>query len=101
MPPDYARIIDPVAARNESAKPLRRTAKNFGHSLIQSASYPRSASSIDPDLRRDREGVSLFIVDRHAPNVEDAVQQCLILGAASVGLCTPLIGCRSGGLGRP
>jgi alkylation response protein AidB-like acyl-CoA dehydrogenase len=50
---------------------------------------------------REREGVSLFIVDRHAPNVEDGVQQCLILGAASVGLCTPLIGCRSGGLGRP
>jgi transposase len=50
---------------------------------------------------REREGVSLFIVDRHAPNIEDGVQQCLILGAASVGLCTPLIGCRSGGLGRP
>jgi hypothetical protein len=75
--------------------------KTLDTTLIQSASYPRSASSIDPDLRRDREGVSLFIVDRHAPNVEDAVQQCLILGAASVGLCTPLIGCRSGGLGRP
>jgi hypothetical protein len=50
---------------------------------------------------RERESVSLFIVDRHAPNIEDGVKQCLILGAASVGLCTPLIGRRSGGLGRP
>jgi hypothetical protein len=84
-----------------TAATLAQAPLSVAKALIQSASYPRAASSIDPDLRRDREGVSLFIVDRHAPNVEDAVQQCLILGAASVGLCTPLIGCRSGGLGRP
>jgi hypothetical protein len=48
-----AKNADPLYPYVEAEDLLRRMVELFAL-LIQSASYPRSASSIDPDLKRDK-----------------------------------------------